>query len=110
MAEFEEIAHSGGKITVSVRTDEQGRREHQQTYSGSRPNLMSMIAVWALQQGIPIASVNLGGIGGQHELPPVGGCYMIIIGSDSHGKFGHHCPACRGYWRSGPWPQLCPYC
>lgn len=110
MAEFEEIAHSGGKITVNIRTDEQGRRGYHQTYSGSRPNPMSMIAVWALQQGIPIASVNLGGIGVQQDPPPIGGCYMIMIGSDSHGKFGHHCPACNGYWRSGPWPQLCPYC
>ena len=110
MAEFEEITHSGGKITVNIRTDEQGRRGYQQTYSGSRPNAMSMIAVWALQQGIPIASVNLGGIGDQQDPPPVGGCYMIMIGSDSHGMFGHHCPACSGYWRSGPWPQLCPYC
>jgi hypothetical protein len=110
MAEFEEIAHSGGKITVNIRTDEQGRRGYQQTYSSSRPNPVSMIAVWALQHGIPIASVNLGGIGDRQDPPPFGGCYMILIGSDSHGKFGHHCPACNGYWRSGPWPQLCPYC
>ena len=24
--------------------------------------------------------------------------------------FGHNCPSCRAYWRSGPWPNVCPYC
>lgn len=110
MADFDEIAHSGGKITVQIITDDNGRRGYQQSYSGSRPNPMSMIAVWALQQGVPIASVNLGGMGDRQDPPPMSGCYMVMIGSDSHGKFGHHCPACNGYWRSGPWPQLCPYC
>jgi hypothetical protein len=34
----------------------------------------------------------------------------VFIGSDSEGKFGHNCPACGGYWRSGPWSNVCPYC
>ncbi len=33
-----------------------------------------------------------------------------MIQSDSQGKFGHHCPQCNCYWRSGPWPKVCPYC
>ena len=42
--------------------------------------------------------------------PPFPGCYMVFIGSDSEGKFGHECPACKGYWRDGAGTQYCPYC
>lgn len=110
MPEFEEIAHSGGTVTLSAITDSEGRRAYQQSYSNSRPNQSAIIAVWALPQGVPVASVNLGGMGVDSDPAPIAGCYMVMIGSDSHGKFGHHCPSCDGYWRSGPWPRFCPYC
>lgn len=42
--------------------------------------------------------------------PPVPGCIPVFVASDTEGKFGHHCPFCGGYWRSGPWPNVCPYC
>jgi len=42
--------------------------------------------------------------------PPFPGCYMVFIGSDSEGKFGHECPACKGYWRDEGGTHCCPYC
>ena len=108
--DFEEIAHCGGKITFRLRTTEQGQRSYQVTYSGDRPVPMSLIAVYALPQGVPVASIALGGIGQPFNPPPFTGCLSVFIGSDSEGKFGHTCPMCAGYWRSGPWPTLCPYC
>ncbi len=38
------------------------------------------------------------------------GCFPVSIVSDSEGRFGHNCPRCGKYWRSGPWPNICPYC
>jgi hypothetical protein len=108
--DFREIAHSGGKITFTIKTDAQGRHSYQIGVTSSRPVPMSMIAVYALGQGVPVASINLGGIGQAWNPPPFPGCYPVMIQSDSNGKFGHHCPQCDGYWRSGPWPNVCPYC
>jgi hypothetical protein len=71
---------------------------------------MHMIAVYALPQGVPVAAIELGGIGQPFNPPPIPGCLQVFIGSDSEGKFGHNCPACGGYWRSGPWSNVCPYC
>ncbi len=42
--------------------------------------------------------------------PPCPGGIPVTIPSDSQGHFGHRCPICQGYWRSGPWPNACPYC
>jgi hypothetical protein len=54
--EFEEIGHSGGKITFRVVTDETGRRGYQVSISGNRPVPMVLIAVYALPQGCPLRS------------------------------------------------------
>jgi hypothetical protein len=108
--EFEEIGHSGGKIIFDLRTNAEGRRSYQITFTSSRPVPLLLFAVYALPQGIPVGEIKLGGIGDTWNPPPVPGCYPVFIASDSQGKFGHHCPHCKGYWRSGPWPSVCPYC
>ncbi len=108
--EFEEIGHSGGKIKFEIVTDEQGERGYQTTITGDRPVPMALIAVYALPQGFPVEMIRLGGIGQPWNPPPCSGCIPVFIGSDSEGKFGHHWPRCDGYWRSGPWPNICPYC
>ena len=108
--EFEEIAVSGGKVTFTIRTDDSGRLSYQVGYSGSSPGPMVLIGVYALPQGIPVGSIQLGGIGQPWNPPPVPGCFAVLIASDSQGRFGHQCPSCAGYWRSGPWPSICPYC
>lgn len=108
--EFGEIGHSGGKITFAIRTDEEGRQSYQVTFRSSRPVPTVVIAVYALPQGVPVGAIQLGGIGQPWNPPPFPGCYSVFIASDSQGKFGHNCPNCNGYWRSGPWPNICPYC
>ena len=108
--EFEEIGHSGGKIIFDIQTDANGQRGVQTTITGNRPVPTVMIAVYALPQGIPVEMIQLGGIGQPWNPPPFPDCVPVFIGSDSQGMFGHHCPRCEGYWRSGPWPNLCPYC
>lgn len=108
--EFEEIGHSGGKIIFNIKTNDKGVRSYQVTFSSSRPVPMAMIAVYALPQGVPVEAIQLGGIGQPWNAPPLPGCFPVFIASDSQGKFGHNCPQCNGYWRSGPWPNLCPYC
>ena len=108
--EFEEIGHSGGKITFHIVTDEQGCSGYQVALSGNRPVPVALIAVYALPQGVPVGFAQLGGYGDRPNPPPFPGCFLVLIASDSEGKFGHNCPNCSGYWRSGPWPNLCPYC
>lgn len=110
--QFEEVAHSGGRITFNIVTDAHGRRGYQLSFRSSRPVPVVVIGVYALlQQGVAVASVNLGvGMGGQFDSPPLPGCVLVMIASDSHGKFGHRCQTCSSYWRSEPWPNFCPYC
>ena len=108
--DFREIGHSGGQITFTINTDVDGRRGYQIGVRSSRPVPVVMIAVYAIAQGVPVGSIQLGGIGTPWNPPPFPDCYPVMIQSDSHGQFGHHCPQCDGYWRSGPWPRVCPYC
>lgn len=109
-SEFEEIGHSGGKISFHIKTNNEGQSSYQTSFSSSRPVPCVMIAIYALPQGIPVEVIQLGGIGQPWNPPPFPGCLPVFIASDSEGKFGHHCPNCKGYWRSGPWPNVCPYC
>ncbi|MBY4870766.1 hypothetical protein K6W76_30450 [Burkholderia anthina] len=105
--EFEEIAHSGGKVTIHIIDDENGRRGYQMSYQSMRPVPMALTGVYALgQSGMPVATYNIAG----PDSAPFPGCVPVMVASDSEGKFGHHCPACDGYWRSGPWANVCPYC
>lgn len=108
--EFEEIANCGGTVTFTIRTSADGRRSYQVSFSGSRPVPIVLIGVYALPQGIPVGTIQMGGIGQPWNPPPDPSCVPVLIGSDSTGHFGHQCPKCHGYWRSGPWPNLCPYC
>jgi hypothetical protein len=108
--EFKEIAHSGGQVVISVTTDEKGHRRYQQTWQHQRPVPAGIFAIYAMApHGIPVCQVPLGGIGQAIPRPPVPGCVMVFIGSDSEGLYGQQCPACNGYWRS-KLGHVCPYC
>jgi hypothetical protein len=109
-SEFEEIGHSGGKITFSIKTDDKDQWSLEVGISGNRPVPAHVIAVYALPQGVPVGNIRIGGLGQPWNPPPFPGCFPVFIASDSQGKFGHNCPHCNGYWRSGPWPNVCPYC
>jgi len=108
--EFDEIAHSGGKISFRIKTNDDGHTSYQIGWSSNRPVPTVIFAVYALPQGVPVGEIQLGGIGQKWNSPPIPGCFPVFISSDSEGQFGHNCPNCGGYWRSGPSPNLCPYC
>ena len=108
--EFQEIGHTGGKVTFTVVTHASGNRGYQIGWSHSRPVPAAIFAVWALPQGVAVAGIKLGGIGDPWNPPPVPDCVPVFIGSDSHGKFGHQCHSCGGYWRADGQPAMCPYC
>lgn len=112
--EFQEIAHCGGQYTVNIKTSDDGRRGIQLGMRHSRPTPASFTAIYSLPQGIPVGTIQLGGIGQQWNPSPFPNCFSIFIASDSRGMFGHQCPDCKGYWRSksspSRWPITCPYC
>ena len=108
--EFKEIAHSGGKVTFTFKTGADGTHAYQVSYTSSRPVPMVLIGIYALPEGIPLGTIHMGGIGTPWNPPPLPVCLPVLITSDSQGQFGHRCPGCNGYWRSGPWPNVCPYC
>jgi endogenous inhibitor of DNA gyrase (YacG/DUF329 family) len=108
--EFREVAHSGGKVVITVKVDGAGRRIYQLTWQHCRPVAAAIFAVYALPPGIVLCQIDLGGIGSRRDPAPIPGAYQVFIGSDSEGKFGRQCPACGGYWRSDLGAQFCPYC
>ena len=108
--DFEEIGHSGGKITFNVIINEDGSAAYQVGYGSSNPAPMTLFAIYALPEGIPVEIIQLGGIGQSWNPPPFPNCFPVFIASDNLGRFGHDCPNCNGYWRSGPMPNVCPYC
>jgi len=107
--EFREVGHSGGKVIVHVVTTE-GRRKYSMTWTHCRPVRTVVAGVWALPQGMPLCRVTFGGIGTKAEGPPAPRAIQVFLASDSQGHFGHECPGCAKYWRSGPAPLNCPYC
>ena len=108
--EFQEIAHCGGQFTINVKTDSEGKRSIQ---FGMRQS-SALFAIYVLPQGIPVGTVQLGGIGDPWNPPPTSNSFPIFIASDSQGMFGHQCPKCKGYWRSkgapSRWEMTCAYC
>ena len=108
--EFREVAHSGGKLTITVKLDGNGRRFYQLQYSHCRAGRAAFFAVYALPPGIVVEQMMLGGLGSIPNSPRVPGCYQVFIGSDSEGRFGRQCPDCSGYWRSDLDAHFCPYC
>jgi hypothetical protein len=110
VAEFQEIGHSGGRVTFRVVTDPEKGRQYQISWSHSRPVPSAVFGVYALPQGVVVDTIQMGGIGAPWNQPPIPGCYAVFISSDSRGKFGHQCPRCQGYWRSAGGGQVCPYC
>lgn len=113
--DFTEIAHCGGQATFAVRCDQEGRVSIAAGFRGSSPTPMAMITIYAtVPQGFPVSDVKMGGIGQAFEPSCPEGCIAVFLGSDSHGKWGHQCPNCAGYFRNGHHPAIypltCPYC
>src|SRR5262245_24047384 len=103
--DFQEIAHCGGKYIITIAEDASGRRGIQVGVEHSRPLPAALFSVWAaLPHGTAVSK----------SLTREGPCLPVFIGSDTHGLFGHRCPACGEYWRSQTvpetWDITCPYC
>jgi hypothetical protein len=109
-AEFREVAHTGGKFTLTVVADEKGALRYSPGWSHNRPTAAAIFAIYALPPGIPIEQLPLGGIGSRMPQPSVPGSVPVFIGSDNEGMFGRQCPNCFGYWRTHVLVQFCPYC
>ncbi len=94
--------------------NENGQRGVSFGVTHSRPVPASLVAIYALPQGIPVGMILLAGIGQPFNPPPYPGCFHIFIASDSQGLFGHECPSCTGSSRShavpAVWEMTCPYC
>src|SRR4051794_16044933 len=97
--DFQEIAHSGGKIIFGILVDAEGRTQYNVKLSWSRPVPSRMFAIYALPQGIPVEDIQLGGMGQPCNPAPYSSCIPVFIASDSEGFFGHQCPNCGKYWR-----------
>ena len=112
--EFEEIAHCGGQVTITVSTTGDTGRALQFGVRHSRPTAAAWCTMWVLPQGIPVGMIEVRGMGVPWNPAPVPGCIPVFLASDRTGQFGHRCPSCRGYWRGNAvpatWPMTCPYC
>lgn len=112
--DFREIGHCGGKLRIEVQVNEDGGRAYSVGYSISSAGPAAFFMIYALPQGIPVATIPTLGMGQQMPAPPTPGCFPLIIASDSEGRFGHRCERCGKYWRSSgapsAWPLTCPYC
>lgn len=112
--EFQEIAHCGGKVTFSLRTNGESK-SYSVRISHNRPTPASWFAVYALYDGRPIGDIELGGTGQSWGPPPTTECFPVFIASDRESYFGHSClSGCNGYWRAqaapSKWRMTCPYC
>ena len=108
-SEFEEIGHSGGKITFIIKTDENGRHSYQVQFSGSRPVPLVITAVYASTRSAcrdNQAWWNRPAMESSTYPRLLSGVYCLR----QSGKIWAPLPRCSGYWRSGPWPNVCPYC
>src|SRR5712692_1645686 len=93
--EFQEIGHCGGQFIVEVRT-ENGQRGVSFGVTHSRPVPASLVAIYALPQGIPVGMILLAGIGQPFNPPPYPGCFHIFIASDSQDYLATSAPAAPG--------------
>ena len=101
MRDFEEIAHTGGKLVISTRSV---------AYSHSKPTPCTLHEIVVLSDGTPIGYLPAGGIGQTVDIPV--GTFQVLLISDREGLFGRICPKCKNYFRTqslGP-SMHCPYC
>jgi hypothetical protein len=111
--EFTEVGHCGGKLTVTVTTEPDGRKKYALGFRHSAATPASISNLYATLEGEPIAFIAMGGIGAETNLPPVQGI-SVLLASDMEAMYGHECPRCKEYWRTTwfgvGWLTVCPYC
>src|SRR3546814_6138078 len=58
--DFQNIPTADGTIILEVTTDADGRRQYSTGYEDSAPRPLSLYAIWALRQGIPVGVMRAG--------------------------------------------------
>lgn len=106
MEEFEEIAHSGGKIKF-LSDPEKGTAIQ---FSQSNPWALTLVQVCVSLKGEILDFVPSGGISSIIPYPQPSILAFVI--SDRQGLFGRQCPKCNTYFRSNffGYVAYCPYC
>jgi len=99
MKEFEDIAHSGGKVTF---------HNGQQRYEMSNPYPVVVYEILCAFNGVILGR---GSFGTARTLTPLPALTMMMM-SDKEGYFGFNCPKCNKYFRANlPHEYIfCPYC
>ena len=108
--DFQEIGHSGGKVTFAIRGTSEGHVSYQVQWSHARPVPTAVFAVYAIPQGVPVGDIDIKGMGVPWNPPPILDCFPVFIASDGESMFGRQCDRCGGYWRVKHLAKVCPYC
>ncbi len=59
--DFSEIGHTGGKVTFTVKCDNNGHISYQTSYSQSSPNPSSLVGIYSHPDGFACGNINMGG-------------------------------------------------
>jgi hypothetical protein len=80
-------------MTFNVVCDENEQISIQSGWSHSRPGPASIVGVYAdIYSGEVLIDFRMGGIGQPFEPQPPAQALTLLIGSDSHERWGHQCP------------------
>ncbi|MHC4270209.1 MAG: hypothetical protein ACYSTS_17340, partial [Planctomycetota bacterium] len=96
MEEFEEIAHSGGKIEF-LNDPVKGTSIR---FTHSSPWPFSAFQVCVSFDGKILDTVPVGGMGSSIPIPYPKPSILAFVISDRQGLFGRQCPKCNTYFRS----------
>lgn len=106
MDEFEEIAHTGGKIEFLYENGKgvAARITH------SNPWATTMVQLCVSYEGEILDFIPVAGSGAVIPYPQPS--IPVFLLSDREGLFGQRCPSCRSYFRSSAisGDSTCPYC
>lgn len=107
MKEFQEIAHTGGKIEFLYSEEHNGVAIQ---ISHSNPWATTMVQLCVSYDGEILDFVPAGGIGAVIPYPQPS--ILVFLLSDREGLFGQSCPKCESYFRSNSisGDTTCPYC
>ena len=104
MAEFEDVQHTGGAITIR-----RAGSQYQLSFVHMRPVRSALVELFVKADGTPLEFSPITGMSlRDDEQQPV---FMVMLASDAEGLFGQQCPKCNSYFRSAvPFSSRCPYC
>ena len=102
-------------MNFDVACDNEGQLSISTGWTHHTPKPAAIVGLYAdLGSGAVVADFRIGGIGQPFDPQPPPGSLPVILGSDSHSRWGHRCPGCEGYFRSSHhpvvFPLTCAYC